>query len=148
MQKLLGTVGCLRRGSPTRFPFCVAVSRRVEELSRPRRFYLEYYNNNRFGKEGRRTGQSLAEMPYSPLTGCGVGKGPGPSSRQRVFRWGWPASQPMSPAGCWALCNRVASCGMLVVEVTRERGFTQCLTQCVLRCCYHHCDCILFTRKR
>lgn len=29
------------------FLFRVEVSRRVEELARPKRFYLEYYNNNR-----------------------------------------------------------------------------------------------------
>jgi hypothetical protein len=29
------------------FPILLAVSCRVEELARPRRFYLEYYNNNR-----------------------------------------------------------------------------------------------------
>lgn len=27
--------------------FCAEVSRRVEELARPKRFYSEYYNNNR-----------------------------------------------------------------------------------------------------
>lgn len=29
------------------FSFCAEVSRRVEELARPKRFYSEYYNNNR-----------------------------------------------------------------------------------------------------
>ncbi|TEA33456.1 hypothetical protein DBR06_SOUSAS8010363, partial [Sousa chinensis] len=29
------------------FPFCAEVSRRLAELARPKRFYSEYYNNNR-----------------------------------------------------------------------------------------------------
>ena len=35
------------------FPFCAEVSRRLEELARPKRFYSEYYNNNRYGAAGQ-----------------------------------------------------------------------------------------------
>ena len=36
--------GFISRGC---FLCCVEVSRRVEELARPKRFYSEYYNNSR-----------------------------------------------------------------------------------------------------
>lgn len=29
------------------FPICAVVSRRVEELARPKRFYSEFYNSSR-----------------------------------------------------------------------------------------------------
>ncbi|KAG8519207.1 Testicular haploid expressed gene protein, partial [Galemys pyrenaicus] len=71
-----------------------AVSRRVEELARPKRFYSEYYNNNRQGREGF---WGCGRKRLSSVAGAGCGAAGPRAARSLLARKSQHLATPIWP---------------------------------------------------